>query len=102
MKKLYIIADDVIYFDPEIYVVNQTTIAGDTPLTEPTKFDKYDFPYVLKPYVVRAVFSDHLFAEEEDTRANRELKRAISYLEDEIGKIAIQSGQIKPYAGRTE
>lgn len=94
-------ADDVIYFDPDIYVANQTTIAGDDPVTEPTKFDKFEFPYVLKPFVVRAVFSDYLLAEDEESRSNRELQRAISYLEDEIGKIAIQSGQVKPYAGRT-
>lgn len=95
-------ADDVIYYDPDIYVANQTTVAGDTPESEPTKFDIFKFPYALKPFVVRAAYSDYLLSEDEETRSNRELNRAISSLDDEVGKYAIQTGQVESYGVRTE
>lgn len=77
--------------------VIQGPAIGDTPATDPTKWRKIQFPYVLKHAVADFVYADQLEEDGQTDRASKRREKAEETLATEWSKSETQQGVVRTF-----
>lgn len=88
-------AAGVSIYDPatgDCWKSNQAISAGQSPTTNPEKWDKIQFPFVLSAYVKRMAQADVLRDQKQTSRADDETENAEAELQDEVDKAMTGQG----------
>jgi hypothetical protein len=95
--------NDTVYFvtDGRCYTCTATAAAGDTPLTDPTKWAEIEFPYILGNYCAQGAYQDQLKGEGQSGRSRMESQDVEMLLAAEIEKIENVQGQKRRFGCAT-
>jgi hypothetical protein len=78
---------------PNWFTANQTTVAGDTPDSAPSKWTIVQIPLLFRRYLIHGAAADYQRAEEDQEAADREFALAEAALDQCVSLVFGQQGQ---------
>jgi hypothetical protein len=83
------------------YTALEDTSAGESPETEPTKWDLVEIPYIFRGYLITGGYADWLTGDGQGTKALAYEGMAVESLELEADKLQRQGGQVRRLSWRS-
>ena len=75
------------------YTANTTTAAGESPATDPDKWDVVELPYIFREYLAQGAYADWLTSDGQGDKASAVEGQAVGLLELEADKLQRQQQQ---------